>query len=84
MQQSQRKRRREKAVESRDRKEEAEAKEVETKGRRRNRLPGLYITARLAVEETLGTGTAPRAPLFKGDPCTPIRTFFFFKDVEVN
>ncbi len=61
-------------MESQDRKEEAEAKEVETKGQGRNRLPGLYTTARLVVEEMLGTGTAPRAPLFKGDPCTPIRT----------
>ena len=61
-------------MENQDRKEEVEAKEVETKGRGRNRFPELCTIAKLVVEKTLGTGTAPRAPLFKGDPCTPTRT----------
>ncbi len=60
-------------MESQDKEEEAEAKEGETKRPRGNSLPKLSITARLAGEETLGTGMAPRAPLFKGVPCTPIR-----------
>ncbi len=60
-------------VESQDKEEEAEAEEGETKGPRGNSLPRLSITARLAVEETLGTGMAAGAQLYKGAPCTPIR-----------
>ena len=60
-------------MESQDRREEAEAKGVETKGRGGNRLPGLCTIARLVVEKTLGTGMAPRVPLCKEDPFTPTR-----------
>jgi hypothetical protein len=63
----------EKEVESQDKKEEAEAKEIENKGQERNRLPKPFTTARLAVERTLGTGTAACAQLCKGAPCMLIR-----------